>query len=111
MDMIINVSRESICNGDDDQKCRFLEYEGQEMLSSFLRNKVADYLPYTSGLIVWAVYMGSSENQPLDEREMAEKRVAFIHKIENRCSKIEIKGGDKTISSFGVDDLFCAVYR
>ena len=29
-----NVSRESICNGDDDQKCRVLEYEEQEIIIS-----------------------------------------------------------------------------
>ena len=109
--MVIKATRECVFDGDDDQKTRTLEYQDGEMLSSFLRIKVADYLPYTSGLTVWTVYMGSNEEQPTAERERAEKKVAFIHKIENRCSKVEIRGGDKTVSSFGVNELYCAIHR
>ena len=109
--MVINVSRESLCNGDDDQKRSSLEYQENEMLSSFLRYKVAEYLPYTRELTIWVVYMDSNEDQPVFEREKTEKKVAFIHKVENRCSKVEIRGGDRFVSSFGTTDLFCALYR
>lgn len=81
------------------------------MLSSFLKYKVAEYLPYTRGLTIWAVYMDSNEDQVTNERENPEKKVAFIHKVENRCSKVEIRGGDKLVRSFGTDELYCAVYR
>ena len=109
--MAITVTRESIFIGDDDQKTKTFDYQPEEMLSSFLRLKVAEYLPYTSGLTVWAIYMGSNEDQPTAERESAEKKVAFIHKIENRCSKVEIRGGDRLVSSFDTDEMYCAVYR
>ncbi len=109
--MVIKATRESIFNGDDDQKTKSLDYQDGEMLSSFLRYKVADYLPYTTGLTIWAVYMGSDENQPSVEREKGEKKVAFIHKVENRCSKVEIRGGDRLVSCFGVNELYCAIHR
>ncbi|WP_026665667.1 hypothetical protein [Butyrivibrio sp. FC2001] len=108
--MIIYATRESICNGDDDQKAMVLKYQEGEMLSSFLRHKVAAYLPYTRSLTVWTVYMGANEDQDLAERESTEKKAAFIHKIENRCTKVEIRGGDRPVSSFGVEELYCAVY-
>lgn len=107
----IKATRECAFNGDDDQKVQTLKYQEGEMLSTFLRLKVADYLPYTDGLTVWIVYMGSNEDQPTAERENDAKKVAFIHKIENRCSKVEIRGGDKAVSSFGVNELYCAIYR
>jgi hypothetical protein len=55
--------------------------------------------------------MGASESQPVSEREKSGKKAAFIHKIENRCSKVEIIGGDRLVSSFGADELYCAVYK
>ncbi len=109
--MILNATRESICNGDDDQKIMTLEYHESEMLSSFLRCKVAAYLTYTSDLTVWIVYMESNEDQDLAERESTDKKSAFIHKVKNSCTKVEIRGGDRAVSRFGVDDLYCAVYR
>lgn len=109
--MFIKATRECVFNGDDDQKIRTFEYQEGEMLSTFLRQKIAAYLPYTSGLTVWTVYMGSNEAQPTSERENDAKKVAFIHKIENRCSKVEMRGGDKTVSSFGVNELYCAIHR
>ena len=109
--MDIKATRECAFNGDDNQKVQTLKYQEGEMLSTFLRLKVADYLPYTNGLTVWTVYMGSNEDQPTSERENDAKKVAFIHKIENRCSKVEIRGGDKAVSSFGVNELYCAIHR
>ena len=110
--MVIDMTRESVCNGDDDQKYKTLEYQDSEMLSSFLRYKVADYLPYSrDGVTIWAIFAGSNENQPTAERENYDKKVAFIHKVENRCSKVEIRGGDRLVSSLGTDEMFCAVYR
>lgn len=109
--MIIHVSRESVSNGDDYDRVASLEYKEDEMLSSFLKSKVAEYLPYTNGLTVWAIYMDSDESQEVSERENPEKKVAFIHKNENRCVKVEIKGGDRAVSSFGTDKIYCAVYR
>ena len=109
--MIINVSRESVSNGDDYGRCATLEYQEGEMLSTFLRSKVSVFLPCTSGLTVWTIYMDSEESQETSEREASEKKVAFIHKIENRCAKVEIKGGDRAVSSFGADKMYCAVYR
>lgn len=46
---VIYAYRESICNGDDDQKVRSLEYDDNEMLSSFLKHQLSEYLPYTRG--------------------------------------------------------------
>ncbi len=109
--MVIYATRESLCNGDDASKSRALEYQENEMLSSFLKYKVSEYLPYTRGLTIWAVYMDSNEDQVTNERENPEKKVAFIHKVENRCLKVEIRGGDKLVRSFGTDELYCAVYR
>ncbi|SDB13452.1 hypothetical protein [Butyrivibrio sp. INlla16] len=110
--MVIDVTRESVCNGDDDQKYNSLEYQEGEMLSSFLRYKVADYLPYSrDGVTIWVIFAGSNENQPIAEREDPDKKVAFIHKAENRCSKVEIRGGDRLVKSLGIDEMFCAVYR
>ncbi len=109
--MVIKVTRESIFSGDDNQKTKSLDYQDGEMLSSFLRYKVADYLPSTTGLTIWAVYMGANEDQPSVEREKAEKKVDFIHKVENRCSKVEIRGGDRLVSCFGVNELYCAIHR
>ena len=109
--MIMHVSRESVSNGDDYDRCADLEYQEGEMLSTFLRSKASNYLPYTNGLTVWSIYMDSEENQEISEREASEKKVAFIHIIENRCAKVEIKGGDRAVSSFGADKMYCAVYR
>lgn len=109
--MIISVSRESLCNGDDEQKNSTLEYQENDMLSSFLRYKVAEYLPYTRELTIWVVFMNSKEDQLVPERENPGKKIAFIHKIENRCSKVEICGSDCLVSCFGANDMFCAIYR
>lgn len=109
--MVITATRESICNGDDYQKVKTFDYQQGEMLSSFLKFRVAEYLPSTRGLTVWAIYMGSNEDQPTLERESAEKKVAFIHKIDDRCLKVEIRGGDRPVSSFNTDEMYCAVYR
>ncbi len=108
---VILASRESVSNGDDGQKGMELTYEEGEMLSHFLKTKVAEYLPYTTGLTIWVVYMGSDEDQPTDEREYPDKKAAFIHKNENRCIKCEIKGGDRLVSSFDCDRLYCAIYH
>ena len=109
--MLMHLSRESVSNGDDYDRCADLEYQEGEMLSTFLRSKVSIFLPYTNGLTVWSIYMDSEENQEISERENPEKKVAFIHKNENRCVKVEIKGGDRAVSSFGTDKIYCAVYR
>ncbi len=70
------------------------------------------YLPYSrDGVTIWATFAGSNENQPTAERENPEKKVAFIHKTENLCSKAEIRGGDRLEKSLGTDEMFCAVYR
>ena len=108
---VIHATRESLCNGDDEQKCRELTYEEGEMLSHFLKAKVSEYLPYTTGLTIWIVYMDSDEDQPTDERENPEKKTAFIHKNENRCIKCEIRGGDRLVSDYECDKLYCAVYH
>ncbi len=107
----ILVTRESVSNGDDEQKCKEFAYEEGEMLSHFLKTMVSEYLPYTAGLTIWTVYMGSDEDQPTDEREKPEKKAAFIHKNENRCIKCEIRGGDRLVSSFDCDRLYCAIYH
>ena len=109
--MKIYASRESICNGDDDQKTRRLEYDENEMLSSFLKRQLTEYLPYTRGLTIWKVYMGSDENQDYSVREDPSKKVAFVHKIEDRCTKCEIIGADRPVVSFGVSELYCAIHR
>jgi hypothetical protein len=70
------------------------------------------YLPYSrDGVTIWAIFAGSNENQPTAERENPEKKVAFIHKTENLCSKVEIRGGDRLVKSLGTDEMFCAIYR
>lgn len=61
--MIMHVTRECVCNGDDYDRCATLEYQESEMLSTFLRSKVSNFLPYTNGLTVWAIYMDSDESQ------------------------------------------------
>lgn len=108
---IIYAYRESICNGDDDQKVRSLEYNENDMLSSFLKNQLSKYLPYTSAKTIWIVYMGSNEEQEFSLREDPSKKVAFVHMIENRCCKCEIIGKDRPFLSFGAAELYCAIYR
>ncbi|SDA60884.1 hypothetical protein SAMN02910275_01558 [Butyrivibrio sp. INlla18] len=109
--MIMHVSRESVSNGDDYDRVASLEYKEDEMLSSFLKSKVAEYLPYTNGLTVWAIYMNSDERQNTAERENPEKKVAFIRMNGNRCVKVEIKGSNRAVSSLETDKIYCAVYR
>lgn len=57
--LTIVVSREHICNGDDEQTWKELEYSENEMLSQFLKNKVSEYLPYTRGRTIWVIYKDS----------------------------------------------------
>ena len=104
------VSREHICNGDDEQTRRTLEYSKDEMLSQFLKNKVAGYLPSAMGKTIWCIYINSDMDMGA-EREDPGKKVAFIHKNEHSCVKCEIKGGDRQVVSLGTDSMYCAIYR
>ena len=109
--LTMTVSREHICNGDDEQIRRDLAYNEHEMLSQFLKSKVTEYLPYTRGLTIWAIYMDSDVDMDTPLREDPNKKIAFIHKNEDCCVKCEIKGGDRLVKSLGTGSMYCAIYR
>ena len=107
----IVVSKEHICNGDDEQTWKELTYSENEMLSEFLKNKVSEYLPSTMGRTIWVIYMDSDVDMDTPSREDPGKKVAFMHKTEYRCMRCEIKGGDRPVKSLGTGSMYCAIYR
>ena len=109
--LTMTISREHICNGDDEQTWKELIYSENEMLSQFLKNKVSEYLPSTRGKTIWVIYMDSDVDMNTPLREDPNKKIAFIHKSEDNCVKCEIKGGDRLVKSLGTGSMYCAIYR